>query len=363
MTTRRVVLAHAGDVDTLVAIRVLGRDAEVVTVTVDVGQGESVLAVRERALEAGAVRAHVLDERERFAEQYALPALRAGAVGFDGDPHAAALALPCIARTVAHVAAMEQADTLAHGGTGVAAARLRQLFTSVSAIAVRPSVRSLDAVDREAALRALQLDASDLGRHARATIWGRSLPTPSAIDVPVDDAAFTRSRPIHACPDAPASVDVGFEAGYPRTINGVAMPLVELLNSLETIASAHGVGRVDVLIPADHGTTREVAEAPAVTVLQLALRELEALSMPWSLRKLRRRLAETYVDLIRGGDWFSLTRESIDALADRALRDATGTVRLQLFKGACQIVSRSSGRAPGYRGAEVAASGRVMPGA
>lgn len=340
MNRERVVLAHAGDADTLLAIHVLAREAEVVTVTVDVGQGESLLGVRERALEAGAVRAHVLDEREAVAVQYAIPALRAGAVGFDGDPHAAVLALPCVARAVTKVAAMEQAASLAHGGRGAAAARMRALCASLSEIPVRPSVTTLPAAALEEAAAALQVDPAARGGHVRATVWGRSLAAPSVVSLPVPDEAFARTRPVVACPDTPAHVDIGFEGGYPRAINGVSLPLVELLDSLETIAAAHGVGRVDVMVPEGDGVRREVAEAPAATVLQLALRELEALTLPWPLRKLRRRLAESYVDLLRGGDWFSLTRESIDALADRALRDATATVRLQLFKGACQVILR-----------------------
>lgn len=340
MNAERVVLAHAGDADTLLAIHVLAQDAEVVTVTVDVGQGESLSAVRERALEAGAVRAHVLDEREAFATRYALPALRAGAVGFDGDPHAAVLALPCVAHAVTHVAAMEQATSLAHGGRGLAAARMRALYTSLSDIPVRPTVTTLPEAALDAARAALQVDAASRGRHVRATVWGQSLPTPDTVSLAIPDEIFTRTRAILSCPDTPAHVDVGFEGGHPRAINGVTLSLVELLASLETIAAAHGVGRVDVMVPDGDGIRREVAEAPAATVLQLALRELEAVTLPWTLRKLRRRLAESYVDLLRNGEWFSLTREAVDALADRALRDASATVRLQLFKGACQVVSR-----------------------
>lgn len=344
----RVVLAHAGDADTLLAIHALAQEVEVVTVTVDVGQGDSLLAVRERALEAGAVRAHVLDEREAFAIRYALPALRAGAVGFDGDPHAAVLALPCIARAVTHVAAMEQATALAHGGRGASASRMRALYRSLSDIPVRETVTALPTAALDAAREALQVDEAGQGQYVRATGWGQSLPAPAAVSSALPEAAFTRTRAIVACPDMPAHVDVGFEGGHPRAINGVTLPLVELLNSLETIAAAHGVGRVDVMVPDGDpdgdAVRREVAEAPAATVLQLALRELEALTLPWSLRKLRRRLAESYVDLLRGGEWFSLTRESIDALADRALRDASATVRLQLFKGACQVVSRTDTR-------------------
>ena len=135
---------------------------------------------------------------------------------------------------------------------------------------------------------------------------------------------------------------MSFEAGTPRRVNSVAMPLVELLSSLDTIAGAHGVGRVDVLVPEGAGVRREVAEAPAATVLQMAIRELEALALPWSLRTLRRRLAESYVDLLRSGDWHGLTRASIDALADRALKDASAVIRLRLYKGGVQVVGRTT---------------------
>ena len=339
MHTERVVLAHAGDAATLCAIPWLARRAEVVTVTVDVGQGESLLAVRERALEAGAVRAHVLDAREVFAHEVVLPALRAGAIGFDGDPHASILALPCVAAQVARVASMEQATALAHGGAGQAAARMTRLLESVAAIPVLPSVETMPAAARAEAAAALQLD-TDASGGVRATLWGRSLPSPASLGAPVDEALFTQTRGTTRGPDTPAMLDVGFDAGTPRRVNGVGMPLVELLSSLDTIAGAHGVGRVDVLVPEGSGVRRQVAEAPAATVLQLALRELEALVLPWSLRTLRRRLAESYVDLLRTGEWHGLTRASIDALADRALHEGSATIHLRLFKGSVHVVGR-----------------------
>ncbi|BCS31594.1 argininosuccinate synthase [Luteitalea sp. TBR-22] len=342
MTQPRVVLAHAGDAGTLCAIPWLAREAEVVTVTVDVGQGDSLLAVRERALEAGAVRAHVLDARETFAHDMVLPALRAGAVGFDGDPHAAVLALPCVAAQVATVAAMEQADALAHGGSGQAAARMARLLGATSRIPVYPSVETMPAEARAAAMAQLQADVEGVPA-ARATLWGRSLATAGDLAAPVAEALFSQTRAATRGPEAPATLDLHFEGGTPRRVNGVAMPLVELLSSLDTIAAAHGVGRVDVLVPEGDGVRREVAEAPAATVLQVAFRELEALTLPWSLRTLRRRLAESYVDLLRTGDWHGLTRASIDALADRALKDATATILLRLYKGGVQVVGRERG--------------------
>jgi argininosuccinate synthase len=341
MAQQRVVLAHAGDAATLSAIPWLSREAEVVTVTVDVGQGESLLAVRERALEAGAVRAHVLDAREAFAHDVVLPALRAGAIGFDGDPHAAVLALPCVAAQVATVAAMEQADALAHGGLGQAAMRMSRLLAASSRIPVRPSVETMPVEARRAAMTALQIEVGG-SPAVRATLWGRSIGVDDALGAPLDEMRFTQTRAMTRGPDTPATLDIRFEGGSPRRVNGVAMPIVELLSSLDTIAGAHGVGRVDVLVPEGAGVRREVAEAPAATVLQLAFRELEALTMPWSLRTLRRRLAESYVDLLRTGDWHGLTRSSIDALADRALKDASATILLRLYKGSVRVVGRMS---------------------
>ncbi len=339
MLTERVVLAHAGDAATLCAIPWLARRAEVVTVTVDVGQGESLLAVRERALEAGAARAHVLDARDVFAHEYVLPALRAGAVGFDGDTHASILALPCVAAQVGRVAAMEQATALAHGGSGQATVRMTRLLQSVSGVPVLPSVETMPADALAAARASLQIDG-DGSRAVRATLWGRSLPVQASLDAVVEESLFTQTRATTRGPETPAILDIGFEAGTPRRVNGVSMPLVELLSSLDTIAGAHGVGRVDVLVPEGQGVRREVAEAPAATVLQMALRELEALALPWSLRTLRRRLAESYVDLLRAGEWHGLTRMSVDALADRALRDASATIHLRLFKGSVHVVGR-----------------------
>lgn len=342
MSNERVVLAHAGDAATLCAIPWLAERAEVVTVTVDVGQGDSLLAIRERALEAGAVRAHVLDARETFAHAYVLPSLRAGAIGFDGDPHAATLALPCVARQVATVATMEQATALAHGGRGLAASRMTRLLGGHVSIPVLPSVETMPEEPRRAAMSQLQLDTEGLPA-VRATLWGRSIGVAgTALDAAIEESRFSQTRATQRGPDTPALLDLGFEAGTPRRVNGVAMPLVELLSSLDTIAAAHGVGRVDVLVPDQPGLRREVAEAPAAAILQLAFRELEALTMPWSLRTLRRRLAESYVDLLRTGDWDGLTRAAIDALADRALQDATATIHLRLFKGSAQVVGRSA---------------------
>lgn len=339
MAQQRVVLAHAGDAATLCAIPWLARDADVITVTVDVGQGDSLLAVRERALEAGAVRAHVLDAREAFAHTFVLPSLRAGAIGFDGDPHAAVLALPCVAAQIATVASMEQADALAHGGVGQAASRMRRLLEATSRIPVRPSVAGMPAEVQAEAMTALQIDGESLPS-VRATLWGRSIAVDGPLDAIVDESRFAQTRAVTRGPDTPATLDIGFEAGMPRRVNGVAMPLVELFSSLDTIAAAHGVGRVDVLVPEGQGVRREVAEAPAATVLQIAFRELEALTMPWSLRTLRRRLAESYVDLLRTGDWHGVTRASIDALADRALEKASATILLRLYKGSVQVVGR-----------------------
>jgi argininosuccinate synthase len=145
------------------------------------------------------------------------------------------------------------------------------------------------------------------------------------------------------CPDVPAYVEVDFEAGVPLQVNGVAMPLTELINSIDTIAGAHGVGRIDMVENRLVGIkSREIYEAPAATVLHAAHRELEALVLPKDLERLKDDLGRTYADLVYNGLWFTPTREAIDAFVGKVQERVTGTVRLKLYRGACRVVGRKS---------------------
>jgi argininosuccinate synthase len=176
-------------------------------------------------------------------------------------------------------------------------------------------------------------------------LWGRSIACGILDDPwqePPDDI-FTLTKSPADCPDDPASVDLAFERGMPAAINGVAMPLIDLIASLGTIAGAHGVGRIDMVEHRRPGvTSREVYEAPAAVVLHAAHRELQKLVTPQDLDRIARIVSQQYADVVYNGMWFTPMREALDALVEKVQERVTGVVRLKLFKGDCRIVGRRS---------------------
>jgi argininosuccinate synthase len=351
----RIVLAYSGGLDTSVAIPWLRErfDAEVIAVTLDMGQGRELTDIRERALAVGAVRAHVLDVRDEFARDYILPALQASAIYEDRYPMATALGRPLIAKRLVEVAHIEGATAIAHGCTGKGNDQVR---IDVSARALDPAIRVI------APARIWSMTRPDEIEYARA----RGVPVPASIDNPYSTDSNLWGRSIEcgvledpwleppeeiyaltkapaACPDAAAYVEVEFEAGVPVRVNGVPMGLVDLIGSLETIAGAHGVGRVDMLENRLVGIkSREIYEAPAAVVLHAAHRELEKMVISRDLERLKTSLGRTYADLVYNGLWFTQTREALDAFVAQVQTRVTGTVRLKLFKGDCRIVGRKS---------------------
>lgn len=271
----RIVLAYSGGPSAAGAIRWLAttRAAEVVTLTLDLGQGKVLEAVRDRALALGAVRAHVLEAHDLFVRDYLLRALKAGALA-DGDRSLVPLLTrPLIAQKLVEVAGIEQAGAVAH----VCAADDRRIGVAVRALA--PD---------------LEIVAVPRGNGAEAPAV-RSVPTPAE----------------------PAQVDLAFERGAPVGLNGIPMPLLDLLGSLEIITRAHGVG--------------------AASVLNAAHADLQQVVAPDRGDDLRSR----YVALIDSGDWFAPARASLDADVGRLQDKVNGRVRLQLESGRCRIVDRT----------------------
>ena len=351
----RIVLAYSGGLDTSVAVKWLmdRYDAEIVAVTIDLGQGKELDDVRERALAVGAVRAHVVDAREEFVRDYILPALQAGAVYEGHYPLATALGRPLIARKLVEIAEMEDAGSIAHGCTGKGNDQVRM---DVSARALNPSINVVAPARvwgmtrpeeiEYARTHGIPVPASvDSPYSTDSNLWGRSIECGVLEDPwtepPEEIYALTRS-PAEA-PDDPAYVEVEFERGVPKAVNGVAMPLTELINSLETIAGAHGVGRIDMVENRLVGIkSREIYEAPAAVVLHAAHRALEALVVPRDLERLKTDLARRYADLVYDGLWFTPLREALDAFTAKVQEQVTGEVRLRLLKGDCRVVGRKS---------------------
>ncbi|HLB44872.1 MAG TPA: argininosuccinate synthase domain-containing protein [Candidatus Limnocylindrales bacterium] len=305
----RIVLAYSGGLDTSVAIPWLAEKyhAQIVAVTLDMGQGKELEDVRDRALAAGAARAHVLDVREEFAREYVLRALKADALQENRSPMAKALGRLLIASKLVEIAGIEQAAAVAHGSAGSGA-------------------------DREALDVAVRSLRPQLSVIAPVRDWGMTRPAEIAYarsrGIPIlAESLDTLTESPASCPNEPAYVEILFERGEPTAINGVAMPLVDLIANLGTIAGSHGVGRVD-----------EAYEAPAATVLHAAHRELQR-----RVTNDADPMSHQYGEMVHSGLWFTPLRDALDAYVQKLQEHVTGAIRLKLFKGDCQVVGLATG--------------------
>ena len=351
----RIVLAYSGGLDTSVAIPWLkdNYNAEIIAVTMDLGQGKELEEVRDRALATGATRAHVLDLREEFARDYILPALKADAIYEDRYPMATSLGRPLIGQKLVEIAEIEQATAIAHGCTGKGNDQVR---LDVTARALNPKLKVIAPARDWGMTRPEEIEyARRRGIPVPATVaspystdsnlWGRSIEC-GMLEDPWNEPPeeiYTMTKAPGACPDEPAYVEIAFERGVPTAINGVAMPILDLIGSLNTIAGAHGVGRIDMVENRLVGIkSREIYEAPAAGVLHAAHKELQKLVTTKDLERFSRSVSVQYADIIYNGLWFTPLREALDAFVDNVQERVTGVVRLKLFKGACPIVGRKS---------------------
>jgi argininosuccinate synthase len=352
---KRIILAYSGGLDTSVAIPWLTEKygAQIIAVTLDLGQGRELNQIRERAMSTGAIRCHVLDVREEFARDYVLPALQADALYEERYPLATALGRPLIARKLVEIARMENATAIAHGCTAKGNDQVR---IDVSARAIDPDIQVI-APAREWGMTRPEEIAYARARNVSVpttivspystdqNLWGRSVECGMLEDPwnePPDDIYALTKSPADA-PALPAYVEIGWQDGVPVTVNGVEMSLVEVIDSLETIAGVHGVGRIDMVENRLVGIkSREIYEAPAAVLLHQAHRELEGFVIPKDLQRVKLRLSQDYADLVYNGLWFSPTRSAIDAFVKDVQQRVTGAIRLKLYKGSCRVVGRKS---------------------
>jgi len=352
---KRIVLAYSGGLETSVAIPWLVErfGAEVIAVTLDLGQNENLEATRERALAAGAVTAHVIDAREEFAREYVLPALQAGAVYEGRYPLASALSRPLIARKIVDMAGREGASTVAHGCARTGNDHVR---FDLSVRAIDPSLQviapsRLWGMTRAGAIAYAQQRGIEVPVTRQASystdenLWGRSVACGELEDPwqePPEDV-FTLTKWGHASPATPAYVELTFDQGVPTHVNGVGMGLPELIHSVATIAGVHGVGRIDMVENRLVGAkSREVYESPAAVVLHAAHADLQGLVVPKDLQRLCRELGGRYADLVYDGLWFTPTRPAIGAFFATIQPRVTGQVRLRLSRGESRLVGRRS---------------------
>ena len=355
---KKVVLAYSGGLDTSVILRWLIETygCDVVAFTADLGQGEELIPVREKALKTGASKVYVEDLREEFVRDFVFPMLRANAIYEGSYLLGTSIARPLIAKRQVEIARVEGADAVAHGATGKGNDQVRFELT-YSALA--PDLRIL-APWREWELRSRSALLAFAERHG--------IPVPVTAEAPYsmdrnlfhcsyeggvledpwvepEEKMFLLTVSAEAAPDSPTYVEIEFERGDPVAVNGQRLSPVPLLERLNHLGGANGVGRADLVENRYVGMkSRGVYETPGGTLLHVARRALESITLDRELAHLRDTLVTRYAEMIYYGYWFSPEREALQAFMDSAQRDVTGTVRLKLYKGNVAVAGRKSPR-------------------
>ena len=352
-----MLLLYSGGLDTSVMLHWIQRryDAEVVTLTVDLGQpGEDWEAVVSKARDLGAVDTIVADGREEFAHDYVLPAIKANALYGGGYPLFTALARPLIAKLAVEHARASGCDTIAHGCTGKGNDQVRiegTIATLDPELAVLAPVRDWQ-LGREEELAYAREHAIPLkGGTAAApysiddNLWGRSSEGRSIEDLehPAPDDVFNLVVQPQDAPDQPELLRVGFERGRPVSLAGERLDLVELIGRAAEIGSRHGVGIVDHVEDRIVGLkVRDIYEVPAAAILLGAHRELETLVSTIHQNNFKRALEDKWAYLCYAGLWHEPLRSDLDAYMESANEHVTGELTVRLYKGSAMVVGRSS---------------------
>jgi argininosuccinate synthase len=353
--TDKVVLAYSGGLDTSVAIGWIAEatGAEVIALAVDVGQGgEDLETIKQRALACGAAGAEVVDAREEFAAEYCLPALRANALYMERYPLVSALSRPLIVRHLARVALESGASWVAHGCTGKGNDQVRfevgmaALAPDVKVTApVRDSGMTRDKAIAFAAEKGLPIDVTSRSPYSiDQNVWGRSCETGHLEDIweaPHDDVWGYTDDP--GADQASEEVVISFVAGLPVALNGEQRSPLEMIAELNTLAGAHGIGRIDIVEDRLVGIkSREIYEAPGALTLITAHQELENVTLERDLARFKRTAEQRWTELVYDGLWFSPLRESLEAFMTQASKHVTGDVRVKLHAGRAVVNGRRS---------------------
>jgi argininosuccinate synthase len=355
--SKKVALAYSGGLDTSVIIPWLKENygCEVVAVCGDIGQGDEELAgLEEKARKTGASEVHVADMRQEFVSQYLWKMVRSGGVYEHKYLLGTSIARPLLAKKQVEVALATGCDGLAHGCTGKGNDQVRFELTYKALaphLAVIAPWREWKIVSREDAIEYARqhnvpISASTTKIYSRdRNIWhisheGGALEDP-ANRAPDDIWMLTKS-PAEA-PDTPSEVTIGFDRGIPVSANGNKVGAVELLETLNQIGGTHGVGRIDLVENRFVGMkSRGCYETPGGTLILSAARELEALTLDKSTLHYKQKLALDYAEMVYNGLWFTPLREALDAFFEIVSEPVTGEVKLRLYKGTIEPLSRKS---------------------
>jgi argininosuccinate synthase len=353
---KKAVLAYSGGLDTSIIIPWLRENygCEVIAFAADLGQGEELDGLEEKAIATGASKCYVEDLRKVFVEDFIWPTLKAGALYEGRYLLGTSFARPLIAKRQVEIAIAEGADAVAHGCTGKGNDQVRFELTYK---AFNPNLhiiapwREWNIKSREDAIayadeRKIPIKASKEKIYSNdRNIWhisheGGDLENPW--NEPKEEMYVLSVSPEKA-PDKPVYLEVHFEAGVPVGLNGKRMAAVPLVQELNRLAGSHGIGRVDVVENRLVGMkSRGVYETPAGTVLFFAHRELESLVLDRETMHQKETLMPRYAELVYNGQWYTPLREAMDAFIQVTQKHVSGTVRLKLYKGNIISAGRKS---------------------
>lgn len=349
----RAVLAYSGGLDTSVSIRWLAeRGYEVHAVGVDVGQQESVDAIRRRGELAGAAAVRIVDAVDRFADEFLARAIKANGLYEGKYPMVSSLARPLIADEVVKVAREVEANVVAHGCTGKGNDQVR---FEVSFGVLAPDLKVLapvrdPGIPREKAIALAAEWGIPISRVATAysvdeNLWGRTIecgPLEDPWVAPPEDA-FGRTAAPDARPNEPAELVLTFERGVPIALDGTTTALPALIRAVDALGGRYGFGRVDMIENRRVGIkSRELYEVPGALALIAAHRALEDVTLEREVAHFKPGLEQRWAELVYDGLWFSPLRRALDAFVDDTQRNVSGEVRLEFSPGACTVVGRRS---------------------
>ena len=352
----KVVLAYSGGVDTSVCIPYLLREwgvREVITFAADLGQGDELEPIRQKALAAGASQSLVDDLLSPFIAEFAFPAIRANALYEGRYPLSTALARPLIARRLVEIARELGADAVAHGCTGKGNDQVR---FDVAIGALAPDLKVLAparewGMSREETIAygerfgipapvskrsPYSIDLNLLGR----SIEAGELEDP---DVAPPEEIYAMTCALEQAPEQPQIVEIGFERGNPVSIDGDRLDPVSLIRRANALAGSHGFGRLDMVENRVVGIkSREIYETPGLLLLIRAHQELESLTLASDVLRYKRQVEASWADLVYQGLWFGPLKQALDGFLEATQGSVNGSVRVKLHKGNAIVIGRRS---------------------
>ena len=356
MKVKKVVLAYSGGLDTSVIIKWLKETygCYVIAYCADLGQEDDISAVKNKALKTGASKAYVVDLREEFVKDYVFPMLRANAVYEGAYLLGTSIARPLIAKKQIEIAKKEKADAVSHGATGKGNDQVR---FELAYYALNPDIKVI-APWREWEFNSRESLINYAKKHGIPVPVTKAKPYSSdrnlfhisyeggILEDPwaePPENMFTLTVAPEKAPAKAVYIEIGYKDGNPVSIDNKQLSPANLLKKLNAIAGKHGIGRLDIVENRFVGMkSRGVYETPGGTILHIAHRALESITLDRELLHLRDSLVPKYSELVYNGFWFSPEREALQGLIDKAQKGVTGTARLKLYKGNCIVTGRKA---------------------